>query len=347
MDNGGFLFVEACQGEGCGDAAFDQAFRNLMAELFPDSQLEPLPPDHPIWRANYPLVPDPERPLLGLQACCRTSVVYCPANLSCYWSLDRPGIEMNARLRTRMESCLKIGVNVVTYATGRKLQDKGDTPKLAGATADILESRSLVLPKLAVGGSSDDAPNAWRNILQDVSSIGLKIELSKKSVLPNIQQLADYPFVFFHGRSRFQLNDQQREALANYLRVGGFVFADSICTSKEFTDSFRREFRKITDSELAPIDPQHRIWIDPALGQPLEQVMLRTRNPGAAGGFQEQMTSPQLEGIEVEGRLAVVFSPYDLSCAMENTAVSQCTGYTRKDASLIATRVILYSLLDD
>lgn len=348
LDNGGFLFAEACQGEGCGQAAFDQSFRELMAELFPDSQLEPLPPDHPIWRSSYPLIPDPERPLLGLQACCRTSVVYCPANLSCYWSLDQPGSQMNARLRKRMESCLQIGVNVVTYATGRELQDKGDTPKLASAAPDLPENRLLILPKLEHGSSSDDAPNAWRNILRDISSdVGLRIDLEKKSILPQIDQLADHPFIFFHGRSRFEFDEKQTEALANYLRLGGFIFADSICSSEEFTQSFRREIRAITGSQLAPIDPQHRIWTDAAFGRPVGQVELRVRNTSAEGGFQTRTTGPLLEGVEIDGRLAVVFSPYDLSCAMENTAVSQCTGYTRSDASLIATHVILYSLLDD
>ena len=35
LENGGFIFAEACQGEGCGDAAFDNAFRALMAEILP------------------------------------------------------------------------------------------------------------------------------------------------------------------------------------------------------------------------------------------------------------------------------------------------------------------------
>ena len=42
LDNGGFLFAEACQGEGCDGGEFDRAFRTLMTELFPDSELAPL-----------------------------------------------------------------------------------------------------------------------------------------------------------------------------------------------------------------------------------------------------------------------------------------------------------------
>ena len=40
VNQGGFLFVE----NACGDAQFDQEFRLLMKELFPDSPLAPLAP---------------------------------------------------------------------------------------------------------------------------------------------------------------------------------------------------------------------------------------------------------------------------------------------------------------
>ena len=43
INQGGFIFAEACNGEGCKGAAFDRQFRALVAELFPESQLRPLP----------------------------------------------------------------------------------------------------------------------------------------------------------------------------------------------------------------------------------------------------------------------------------------------------------------
>ena len=80
---GGFLFAEAaCEGE-----AFDRAFRRLMRELFPDRELRLLPPDHPVWLAETAIASEFARPLYGFDSCCRTSVVYCPRDLGCYWEL--------------------------------------------------------------------------------------------------------------------------------------------------------------------------------------------------------------------------------------------------------------------
>jgi hypothetical protein len=350
LENGGFLFAEACQGEGCGEGAFDREFKALMRELFPDSQLEPLPVGHPIWSALHRLEPQhPERPLFGLQACCRTSVIYCPANLSAYWSLNRSAIKSKAsdRLLERIKYCLELGVNVVTYATGRELKDKGETPRMMEASTEMLTDRVLVFPKLNHTGGFDDAPNAWRNILREVKPVGLRIKMDKKIIPPELNQLADHPFVFMHGRNAFQFTDAERSALRTYLEFGGLIFADSICSSPQFTKSFRREMSQILGRDLDPIPKNHPIWNDPSFGHHIQQVTLRTRDANVEGGFRSSLRAPELEGVEMNGRLAVIFSPNDLSCALENTAFSQCDGYTRGDAIRIGTNVILYSLLSN
>src|SRR5262249_50204027 len=48
LENGGFVFAEAC----CGSKNFDEDFRKLMKRLFPDNPLKPLPPEHPVWTAS-------------------------------------------------------------------------------------------------------------------------------------------------------------------------------------------------------------------------------------------------------------------------------------------------------
>jgi hypothetical protein len=78
VEQGGFIFAEACEGNGCDGKRFDRDFTALMAELFPNSQLRLLPPDHPVWYAEEKVDPKYMRPLYGVDACCRTSVVYCP-----------------------------------------------------------------------------------------------------------------------------------------------------------------------------------------------------------------------------------------------------------------------------
>lgn len=352
VESGKFLFVEACQGDGCGDTVpFDRSFRDLMAELFPESRLEPLAPDHPVWNADAPIKPDPGWPLLGLQACCRTSVVYCPRNLSCYWQLDRPALlrDCPADVRRQVEYCRQIGINVAAYATGRVLDEKLNVERLGESVVTSLRGRALVFPKLRLGGGDDEAASAWRNMLQATAdSTGLQIEVEKKSVDPDFEQMSDHTLLFAHGRQKFSLKDAPREAIRQYILNGGFLLVDSVCSSRDFSDSFRREMKLVfPETPLEPIPASHPVWNDPRFGHPLATVSIQRPDAGSPQGFRIERTPPLLEGIEIEGRLAVVFSPFDLSCAMENSVSSQCEGYLREDAAKIATNIILYRMRAD
>lgn len=355
VENGGFIFAEACQGDGCGvGVAFDKSFRELIARLFPESALQPLAVDHPIWSAHYAIrKPDSGWPVLGVQACCRTSIVYCPRNLSGYWRLNRENLlhRFPGNVTSQIEYCTQLGVNIAAYATGLQLDDKGDRPKVMEAKRfEMLAGRNLHFPKLNHGGGSDDAPNAWRNLQNEVrSGIGLRIKMDKKMISPVKEQLAEHPFVFMHGRNDFTFTKEERETIRRYLELGGFIFADSICSTSEFTKAFRREFNKIfKDQELTEVPSDHPLYNDSRYGYLLNKgVVLRTPDPGAKNGVRQRVIPPRLESLQLEGRLVVVFSPFDLSCALENATATQCEGYSREDAVKIGTNVILYRLRSD
>ena len=53
---------------------------------------------------------------------------------------------------------------------------------------------------------------------------------------------------------------------------------------------------------------------------------------------------PELEGLKIGERYAVIFSKYDLSCALERHESLACQGYTREDAARIAINAVLYGL---
>ncbi len=67
---------------------------------------------------------------------------------------------------------------------------------------------------------------------------------------------------------------------------------------------------------------------------------------GAATGplvSQVRQREPYLEGLKLGDRYAVIFSPLDISCALENHESLDCEGYTRQDAARIGLNVLLYS----
>lgn len=349
---GGFLFVEARNGDGCDGTGFDQDFRKLMVELFPDSSLELLGPDHPVWFSEQKLIPNPDRPLYGLRTCCRTSVIYCPANLSCYWKLRQPSrFELYpADVQKEIQSAVDIGINVVTYATNRELKDKLDRPQITiGDQEDRRLHGVLTAPKLAHGGGADDAPAAWSNQLRVIEEqLEIRVETERQLITADdFETLSRYPLLFMHGRRDFSFSEIERESLRQYLANGGFVFSDAICASSDYAKAFRREFKLlIPDAEFQRLPADHPLLTEQYRGYDVTRVKLNT--PNRAGGttnVRVTETAPILEVLSINGRIAVVFSPYDLSCALENAVSTECQGYSTQDAARIGTNVVLFSLL--
>jgi hypothetical protein len=357
LENGGFLVAEACDGNGCNGTAFDRSFRALMVELFPDSELRKLLPDHAVWYAQEKVDPqhlpkDPEFWLWGLDTCCRTSVVYCPRSLSCYWELAHPyrDTEYPAGVKEEIEQVARIGSNVLAYATNRELKEKLERPQVL-ATRNSGRSPRWVLsiPKLSHGGGADDAPGALTNLLLVMEQkLQMRVDLEKRVLAPTDVKLLDYPIAFMHGRRQFRFSAAEREALKKYLDNGGFLFADAICASKEFAASVREELKAIYPAvQFTRIPTTHAMFTDEFHGFTLTTVELRDPQIRAESDpltAKLVKTTPLLEGLEIDGRIAVVLSPYDISCALEKGASLDCKGYVAADAARIGANVLLYAL---
>ena len=349
---GGFVFAEnCCEGDG-----FDRDFRDLMNELFPETPLRLLPQDHAIWFAEQRVDPRFLRPLEGLDACCRTGVVYCPENLSCYWELAKPERDKKKTLpqhvMDEVQACLAIGANVLTYATGRELKQKLDTAGLVSVvkSTERKERGSLYIAKIRHSGGSDDAPAALNNILSYVEKqTQLPVSNQKRLLAPADPQLPDYPISFLHGRRSFRWSSTERKALRGYLENGGVLIADAICASDEFAAAFRQEMAAIFPRQpLQRIPSSHVMFTEEFGGHDVRIVTMRdprirTRR-GDPLSVRSEKVSPFFEGIQLDGRYVVLFSPYDMSCALENRPSLECRGYTSQDAARLATNLIMFAM---
>ena len=348
VELGGFIFAEACQGDGCGEnVQFEKDFLKLMSELFPDNPMQLLDASHPVYSSQYALQTNPDRPLYGLQSSCRTSVIYCPANLSGIWRVNRQSFmdQLPDYAKKQVNYATQLGVNVVSYATGRELKEKLNRPRAVVMTDQGQGQRVVLIPKLSHDGGADDAPNAWQNIMRQARfDLKQRFRIKRKMIAPTIDQLARNPMVFMHGRTGFSWTEEEREALKTWLENGGFLFADSICAAEAFKTSFRKEIRKLfPDQTLQPIPANDRMWSERNGGYRLDAVTMHEPDRNG-GGVRKYTTPPKMEGIQVNGRWVVVFSPYDLSCAMENASPHQCVGYNKDDAAKLGVNIILYAL---
>jgi Domain of unknown function (DUF4159) len=354
INRGGFLFADAvCQG-----AEFDRGFRALINRMFPEPEhkLHLLPPEHAVWTAEEPVDPRYVRPLWGVDVGCRTSVIYCPENLSCYWELARPGREMvrekkfPAEIQGRMNAARAIGVNVLAYATNREPKYKLDLPQLATRGApDAIGRAKLYVATVKHSGGWNAAPMALPNLLRYLSGeVGLRANTDARELSLTEDRVFDFPVIFMHGRNAFHFTENERKRLKTYLERGGVLFADAICSSEEFANAFRQEIAAIfPEQPLERLPATDELFSDKFGGFDLRTISRREpqrQTPGAPLKANVRQVEPDLDALKLGDRYAVIFSRYDLSCALERHESLECPGYTRDDAARLGLNVVLYAL---
>jgi hypothetical protein len=271
------------------------------------------------------------------------------------WELARPGRErtLPAAVESQVAAANIIGINVLAYATNRELKYKDEIPSTlqAATPQDRVERARLHIAKIRHGGGWDVAPAALVNLQRALNQeLGIRVGTDKREVALTGSAIFDYPIAFMHGRHDFQLNDAERAQLRKFVEHGGLLLADSVCASPAFDQAFRREMGLIFGdrSKFAPLEripPGHAMFTPQYGGFDLKTVT--RRDPQRGEGRVEaslRRVEPDLEGIEHQGRFAVIYSRYDLSCALENHESLECQGYTRDDAARIGINVVLYAM---
>ncbi len=328
-----------------------------MTELFPDSPLRLLPQDHPIWFAEQKVDSRYLRPLLGIDACCRIGVVYCPQDLSCYWELavQQRGRQAEYPPAVQAEIDGVLPSEPTYWPTRRAVNfETSWIPPISFPSCGTRSPRdpeTLYVAKLRHSGGSDDAPAALSNLLALLGQFTQLRVSSEKRLLSIVDpSLPDYPVAFLHGRGRFRLSESERKTPARFIENGGVIFADAICASDEFAEAFRDEMKSILpDRPFEGIPPTHPLFTTQFHGHDLTTVTLR--DPRARARRDDPL-STRLEKVFVaavgrdrgRGRHVVIFSPNDMGAALENRPSLECRGYTREDAAKIGMNVILYAM---
>lgn len=355
-NNGGFIFAEACNGDGCKGDEFDKSFRIEMEKIF-DKSLQKIPPSHPIWTAETRVDPNAlpmDFWLYGLDACCRTSVVYSPISLSCRWELARPfGIvkKYPPAIDGDIMNAVKLGVNVAAYATGRELKDKLDAVQIVQQQKNRqpLDRGSLAIGKIMHSGGGDDTPKAVSNLLEFYRTLTQSLVENKTPMISlNSDEVQKYPILYIHGRNKFRFTDEEASGLRKHFETAGIVLGDAICASADFSESVQKEFSKaLPESSWRTIEPKHTLMQrnDGTGNFDLSNVTLLDPSSPSSDIKQAKRDGPaQILALEWKGRIVMLFSPNDLSCALESKHSMQCRGYVREHAFHIGTNMILFGL---
>ena len=67
-------------------------------------------------------------------------------------------------------------------------------------------------------------------------------------------------------------------------------------------------------------------------------------NRGKPAGADFRTVAPALEGVKLNGRWVVMYSKYDIGCALEKHQATDCLGHDHASAVLLGKAAVLYAL---
>jgi hypothetical protein len=352
VNNGGFILAEAC----CSRKAFDRAMPEVVKEIFgDDAELTDLEPSHPVWSAFFKVKPG-VFPLKGVKRGCKTVMIYSPTDLSCRW-------ESNQYKDPRFDDgrgilAFRLGANIIAYATGLEKPK----PRLTEQTLinpknekSFVRRHYLQVAQLKHAGEWEPAPKAMAILMDHLAQeAALNTDKRKKPIAINDKNIVDYKFLYMHGNRGFSLKkmgleDKDLKLLRFNLTTGGLLLADACCGSEEFDASFRAFVKELFPKarlERIPVD-KDELFSKELNGEKLDASNIRARikrSSGKEGEAQYRSMAPELEGIKIDNRWVVIYSKYDIGCALEKAQSTNCLGYDHPSALKLAKAAVLYAL---
>jgi hypothetical protein len=215
----------------------------------------------------------------------------------------------------------------------------------AAGPARASELNRFRVAQLTTGDRPPARPNAALVLAQEVrfrTSVEVKLD---RVVLPlSSRAIFDHPFLLWIGDGAFPpLTDDERDRLRAYVQSGGFLLVDNAgdgAGRDAFDRRFRAELRRaLPGADLQPVPASH--------------VLLRAfyRLSSVWG---RRTVRPYLEGVSLDGRLALVYSWNDLSGAWSrdgfgNWEFEAVPGgpAQREEALRTGVNLVMYSLLLD
>lgn len=146
------------------------------------------------------------------------------------------------------------------------------------------------------------------------------------------EELFSYPFIVMTGEGGFHLGDAEVATLREYLTRGGFLLASAGCSNRAWASSMERVMeRMFPDLERSNLDFDHEVFhtlID------IDSL------------YTTQGKSAWLQGLSLDGRLALVYSPEGLNDTdSAGGGCCCCGGRELREARLMNANLLAYALL--
>ncbi|RPI63546.1 MAG: DUF4159 domain-containing protein, partial [Planctomycetaceae bacterium] len=324
VNRGGLLVSESAGNNG--DFTLD--IQKLHKKLFPQYPAAKIKPDNIIHNANFKTALDVDPALVGVSNGVRLLAIHCPNELSL-------GLQLGYKQHYR--NSFELLGNISLYVT-----DKGSLPDRWAAESwpvakQFQPKETIAVARLKYSGNYDPEPLAWRRLaILMGNKHQIKLDVTEPMDIAKLD-VSKWPVATMTGTDDFTLTDAELEALKKYLESGGTLIIDSAGGGKAFTQAVEKQIVPLLpDSFAGLVAPSHAILQSPA---PVKIAYRRELSISLGAG----KNTSRLRGVQVGERLAILYSPDDLTAGMAGYRVMGINGYTPDTAVALMTNMLIYA----
>lgn len=168
----------------------------------------------------------------------------------------------------------------------------------------------------------------------------LKVDTQEKIISLASDAIFESPFCYLSGHKLVQFTQKERENFEKYVNNGGFVFVDDCNHDIDglFAKSFERQMEDIFGPQaLQKIPNDHElysIFFEFEDGPPTTSQELN--------GWGDDLVHEYLKAIEVNGRIAVLYSNKDYGCEWDYDFRNK--RWYKIDNTRFGVNIVLYAL---
>ena len=145
------------------------------------------------------------------------------------------------------------------------------------------------------------------------------------------KEFFDSPFTVISGTGKFRFSEKERENLRRYLTCGGFLLVSPGCSDSEWNTAFRNELKAILpEAPLTKLPMTHPVF------STVFKIPVLTLHSGGR---------TLVEGLELNGRLAMIYSAEGLNDHRHTEGCCCCGGNMIEESEQVNVNVLIYSLL--
>ncbi|MBS3821783.1 MAG: DUF4159 domain-containing protein [Planctomycetes bacterium] len=343
--DGGTLVLHAQ----CGRPEFWKSAKRQVARIFPKRDTVALDTDSPIYHAYYdintvrfrkddePMQQKPpylEAVYLGL----RPAIIVSPIDLNCSWNVTTKPIE--GGVLYHHADGLAMGTNIITTVLANVQYARAWGREKLYPEQDESVRDQLVIAQLMHDGDWDPTPHALPNLMKFIqTTTTLNVQFKRETMRATDVDLFKHPVIYMTGLRDFTFTEIEVARLRTYLQSGGVLIADAAAGRKAFDVALRREIARVLPTcELKRLPLDAPIYATPETIRTVDYSDLIKAE-------QSDLNAPLLEGMSIDGQLAVVYSPVGLAAGWEQLGFAYNRGYADADALRLGINIITYAMM--